>query len=151
MDSLTIYHNTSDKEVVDKVLDTGQTFNVVLKDGHSILSPVFEIQMTDYSFNYCYFPKFNRYYYITDIIKLTGGRCELHCKCDVLMSWKVGIRNCKAILKRQQTNGNLYLNDDKFYLLNKQELTTVKFPNSFSKTGSLVLIVNGGNGSGYES
>lgn len=150
------YVMRSDAKDAVKNLGDPVTVNVTLKeDDSSLLNPVLRISKNQIpqGVNYLFLPEapFGRYYFIKDINFREGGVAEIVCHGDVLCSFLQELKQLSCVLRRQETNGNLYFNDDKFYVLNKQELTTVKFPNSFSKSPNLILTVNGGNGGAYES
>lgn len=114
------YHNYSDNKVVDKHLtQIGNTISsAVIKDNVSVTDPVFILKdFTNFNpatANYCYIDSLNRYYYITDIIILTPSVYEIHCHVDVLKTYASGIRNNTAIIARQQSLKDLYLQDGIF-------------------------------------
>lgn len=72
------------------------------RDSISITNPVVTIEtdkdITQY--NYCYIPKFRRYYYIEDIICERKNIYTLSCSVDSLMSFKEYILNQICIITR---------------------------------------------------
>lgn len=70
----------------------GTSKNVRLKDSTSIINPVLEMDRFAYnhSWNYCYIPDFERYYFINDTV-YNNAVCEVSCRVDVLASWKTQI------------------------------------------------------------
>ena len=67
----------------------GTTKTVRLKDGCSVINPVFLLTGYDLSNNYVSWG--NRYYYIDDIIILHNDLAEYHCSTDVLATYKDNI------------------------------------------------------------
>lgn len=62
--------------------------------------------------NYVYIDTFDRYYWCTVSLD-TANRMILSCKVDYLMSWKNSIRNCPAMILRNENIGINYVIDKK--------------------------------------
>lgn len=138
--------NSSPVEKIGKTLSDGLNFDVVLKDDTSILKPVLLLSsptpITGY--NYMYIPDFSRYYFIDDIRSVRNGQWEVSAHVDVLETYKTAILANSAVVKRQENNYNLYLNDPEFKVYNGERIQTLKFPSTgFNKQLSYVLVVNG--------
>ena len=99
---LRLYKNSSADNVVNKSIKLLHEFEeVIFKEDSSIYTPVILIGgIKNEAFmdlesiakcNYFSLPKFDRYYYITDIIMKKGQCIEIHGKVDVLMSFKADI------------------------------------------------------------
>ena len=90
---LILYKQAATPERVDKtayLTQVGTVTGVVLKSDVDLMQPVF-ILKTDplvYNANYLYCSFTSRYYYITDITALTGGRIAISCMVDVLYTYK---------------------------------------------------------------
>ena len=96
------------------------------------------------SFNYMYIADFGRYYFIDDIVSINQGIWEVSGHVDVLETYKTAILANKAIVKRQQSKYNLYLDDPDFHAYNYERIQTLQFPvNTFSKALEYVLVCNG--------
>lgn len=144
------YINKSATNVVDKDISE-QTPDLVgtLRDGCSIIDPVILVQANSPGFqanhsNYIYIEEFGRYYYITNIVSVNNTLWELHCHVDVLMSYKDQIKAQVAIVTRQESKYNLYL-DDGVFMAYQNPIVQTKF---FSveapfDTQSFVLMVAG--------
>lgn len=131
-----------DITIIDDVLAT-------IKGALSVENPVLILQYKSdiqSKVNYVYIPEYNRYYFVTDIINLTGGRYELHCKVDVLMSFKDYILNLTCIVDKQSSkdNANMYLDDGSFVVQSKEFVDTINFPRGFNDNGEFILITAGG-------
>ena len=142
---LTMYCNKSDNNTINKELvQQGTDISGVWKENTSMLYPVVIIDKIDVTnINYTYITDFGRYYYITDIKALTGGRVALYCAVDVLETWKSYILAQQAIISRQENKYNLFLNDEVFRSYQNPILQTLEFPNGFTKQ-EFVLVVAGG-------
>lgn len=140
--------SVDDKRTVTKQFTVTSTLpSVVVKDNCSITDPVLEIvKPSDMGVNYVYVPEWGRYYFINNIEVLTGGRVALHCHVDVLMSYRVSIRQLSCIIDKAEnvSNANLYKNDGSFVTLAKTQNQVINFNSGFSDTGSYILMVAGG-------
>ena len=96
--------------------------------------------------NYMSIPAFGRVYFITDIRSISDKLCEVSGHCDVLSTYKAGIRANNAIVGRSATKGNwnLYLNDPMLKVTNKSNIITKTGWTAFPKDQfSLMLITMG--------
>lgn len=147
MVNVEMYINRSPSEKIGKDLQTGRSYTCLLKDGCSVLKPILILQDVNndiYTFNYIYISTFNRYYFIDDIVSLNNNRWQISAHVDVLETYKTAILSQSAVIRRQQKNYNLYLNDPDFITYNNDSIQTLKFSGSdFNKTLSYVLVVNG--------
>lgn len=143
------YRNNSPTNFVDKELDLLETLNGTLRDGSSIIDPVIMVQANAPGFqsnqvNYLYVEQFGRYYYITNIISVNYTLWELHCHVDVLMSYKEQIRQQTAIVARQESQYNLFLDDGIFMAYQNPLIQTKYFSNATPfETQEFVLVVAG--------
>ena len=114
--NITLYKTKSANNVINKKLVSEKNLgnNCILSDNTSVTSPAVIIggvksldTISDY--NYTYIPQCHRYYYINDIIALSGGRVKLLLSVDVLMSFKTDILNSTQLVTRQKNQGKMYL------------------------------------------
>lgn len=143
--SIILQRNNSEKNKVDKTLTTLSTMTGTLKNETSIIDPVifFEASLSDLkNCNYCTISEFGRSYFVNNIRSIRNGLVELTCHVDVLSTYKSQIREQFAIVKRQQENWNLYLNDGSFKVYQNPMVLTKQFPAGFS-TPSFVMAVAG--------
>lgn len=88
--------NSTAQPVPPMPADTvSETYQCVLKDGTSLLSPTIELRGASFddapSFNYCYIEALNkRYYYVTNIY-WAMGTWLFDLSCDVLATYKASI------------------------------------------------------------
>lgn len=125
--------------------ESGSMFNLEL-----VLSYSDVIRKYTHELNYLYIKKFKRYYYIRDIILVPEG-VKLICEVDVLMSFKDGIRDCKAFILRQENRKNYDIIDSKLIYDQKHKISYKVVSGSpfsrahISNIGSCItLTVNGG-------
>lgn len=106
---ITIGTTNSDRRVLHKNynLPPENTYEVTVKDNCSVLNPVFILTYRNgvAQCNYCKCESFGRFYYIDDVVMLTGGRCEIHCSVDVLESYQSQIENLTVNVSRQADSG----------------------------------------------
>lgn len=146
-----LYKNLSENNVIGKTLTQIKSVEANLKNDVSVINPTFILYYTDniLQSNYCFIPKFNRYYFIDEIVPITGDRCIVKCRVDVLESFKDDIKSLTVILDKSQSiyKSNKYLDDGSFIVENKDFNTIHNFPNGFNDEGTFILICAGGGGS----
>lgn len=141
--------STSEIVAINKDISIIDDVSATIKGALSVENPVLILQYKSdiqSNVNYVYIPEYNRYYFVTDIINLTGGRYEIHCKVDVLMSFKDYILNLSCIVDKQSSkdNANMYLDDGSFVVQSKEFVDTINFPRGFNDNGEFILITAGG-------
>lgn len=143
---INLINNSSEPERVDKNLTTITMVFGELVNETSIIDPVFRIEcdITQViNCNYATVEAFGRSYFITDIKSVRDGIADFYGHCDVLSTYKVGIRANSAIIRKQSENWNLYLNDGSFKIYQNPIVLTKEFPSGFT-TQEIVLAVAGG-------
>ena len=147
--NITLYKTKSANNVINKKLESEKNLgnSCVLGDNTSVTSPTVIIggitsldTISDY--NYAYIAQCHRYYYINDIIALSGGRVKLLLSVDVLMSYKTDILNSTQLVTRQKNKGKMYLADADWTIDGRTYLRSQYFnENHFSpQNDSFVLI-----------
>lgn len=151
-----IYKTKSAPNVVNKTLTEVVAFDeVIFKEDTSLLNPTIIINgvsnASSYTIadigtsNYFFIPKVNRYYFITDITMMSGGRVAITGKVDVLMSFKSDILGSTQLIVRQEKKTNNYLIDTDIPLSSKKQVIEHEFGESIADSGYYILAVNGGN------
>lgn len=141
---------TSEKRELDKTVSYSVSLSGTLRNETNVVNPSILVEAnisTLAGCNYMSIPAFNRVYFITDIRSISKSLCEVSGHCDVLSSFKSGIRSNIAVVGRSATQGNwnLFLNDPMTKVTNKSTIITKhagfkQFPkNQFS----LMLITMG--------
>ena len=105
------------KNTVTKSLYNQKTYsNCIIKETTNLENMTITIQdFTDVadvvSYNYAYIPKLSRFYFINNFEFLTGGRINIQCNCDLLMSFKSDILQSYQLIERQEFLQNRYIVD----------------------------------------
>ena len=114
--NITLYKNKSANNVINKKLESEKNLgdSCILADNTSVTRPTVIIGRiasldTISDFNYAYIPQCHRYYYINDIIALSGGRVKLLLSVDVLKTYASDILASTQLLTRQKNQGKMYL------------------------------------------
>lgn len=144
-----LYINSSENNRLEKTISQLATFSGELRSECSIIDPVitFEGSLSDFAgANYLYIQSFNRYYFIRNIRSIRTGLVEVTAHVDVLMSFADAIKDNTAIIKRNASKWNLYLNDGSLKCYQNPMILTKAFPSGFT-TQEFVLAVAGGAGS----
>ena len=141
-----LYKNSSENNVIGKSLVQIKSVECNLKNDVSVVNPTFVLSYTDsiLDSNYCFIPKFNRYYFIDEIIPITGDRSIIKCKVDVLESFKNDIKSLTAIINKQETIADKFIDDGSWVVENKDFLQSYNFSNGFNDNGEFILITAGG-------
>ena len=146
-----LYKNLSENNVIGQSLAQIKSVEANLKNDVSIINPTLILYYTAniLDSNYCFIPKFSRYYFIDEIVPISGDRCIVKCRVDVLESFKEDIKSLTVILDKAQSiyKSNKYLDDGSFIVENKDFNTIHNFPNGFNEEGTFILICAGGGGS----
>lgn len=142
------YNNNSENNVLNKSLSNEYLLTGFLRDSSDIRNPTIKVNTNDniIGYNYCYIPKFNRYYFITDITIVRTGIYDITLKCDVLMSFRNEILESYAIINSTTTDKtNKYLSSDIYKSLVKDFTSVIQFPSGLLDSGEYILITAGGN------
>ena len=134
--SILLQQNNSEDNRVTKNVNTIASVNGVLKDDTSIIDPVILIRCDLSSVvncNYMTIPSFNRSYFVRNIKSVRNGLVEFNCHVDVLSSFADSIKGNSAIIKRQENDWNLYLNDGTLRVYQNSSVLTKSFPSGFNK------------------
>lgn len=130
---------------------SGTDLSIILKDGCSIAAPSIQLDLglnsSPASYNYCYIPAFNRYYWITNWI-FSGRLWTAQCRVDSLASFKsqIGASNC--YVTRSASSYNMRVVDSYYPALakNTHEAATTESP--FDKNNGCYVVGIQGKGSG---
>lgn len=82
--------------------ELGTVSNVILKDETNLMEPTFILKTNPivYNANYLFCEFTSRYYYINSIDAMSGGRIAIHCKIDVLYTYRNEILNSTCWVER---------------------------------------------------
>lgn len=88
----------------------GKIYSCTPRHSISVLSPVVSIKYDGMlSVNYAYIPRYNRYYWVTNIVNTASGLWQLSLTVDVLASFKDDVLNASEYVARSAVayNGNI--------------------------------------------
>ena len=141
-----LYKNLSENNVIGKSLTQINTLECNFKNDVSVINPTLVLLYADsiLDSNYCFIPKFNRYYFIDEIIPITGDRSIIKSRVDVLESFKDDIKSLTAIINKQETIADKFIDDGSWIVENKDFLQSYNFSNGFNNSGEFILITAGG-------
>lgn len=145
MFDIVLMTNSSEKNKMDKTLTTISTISGTLKNATSIIDPVIIIEGDLSSFtgcNYMSIPTFGRSYFVNNIRSIGNNLFEVSGHVDVLSTYKTEIRRNSAIIRKQQHQWNLYLNDGSLRVYQNPQVVTKTFSSGFTKL-EFVLAVAG--------
>lgn len=147
--------NTSNNNVAKKKIAVLRNVTFHFKDESEIINPTVIIsrEIPDVeNCNYLYVEELERYYYINEIT-LEHQRYILQCHVDVLMSFYDKILEQRAIIERNGSLGNLYLEDEKIKCFSMTRFQTFPWldssgnPKGFrvggSKVKNFILTISG--------
>lgn len=120
---------------------TGEISNVIIKEDTNLMAPTFILKTNPivYNSNYLFNDFTSRFYFIESIEALTGGRIAIHCKIDVLMTYRNEIKASEAWIDCSSNCDDLFHQDYPFNSdFNYKEC---KFPSSpFDMAGDATAI-----------
>lgn len=154
--NIAVYINSADNRQVDKTSYLSQVGNYTgtARGEFSVQNPVFDVVVespeTIMNANYLYCVEYGRYYYISEVQIIRSKLVEMKCHVDVLNTFKTQIKSNTALIKRNENDWSLYIDDG---LLNayQNNIEGVKvFSNHFlAESGfSYVLMVAGSGSTG---
>ena len=137
--------NSSEDNRVDKTLTDIFNKVCVLKNDTEIVNPTLVINTNISAMknvNYFTINELGRSYFVKSIKSIRNGVVEVVGHCDVLSSNKAALRSNTAIISRNESKYNLYLDDGTFRTYSNPHILTRKFPQGFSNC-EFVLAVAG--------
>lgn len=142
--NITLMHTSQPNNAMNKNPSTVSTITGALRSDTSIKNPVITVNSSVnvlVGANYLFIPSFNRYYYIIDIVAKTNVTSEIHCKVDVLHSFRDEILANGAIVTRQASSsvGNVLLDDSIYTVASPQFVDTYSYGGSFG-TGFVLTV-----------
>lgn len=125
-----LYKTADDRRRIGKSLTDGFGINdIEIKRDTNILNPSIIIKYFSgiMTYNYCFISIFNRYYYITNINVLSGGRVELVCEVDVLNTYATNIKAISAILVCGSVGAPTMIIDNRLPIKQTKNVKTYEF------------------------
>lgn len=147
---ITYWTGFSKKKNSTKQPTSGTDVSVVLKNNTSLLNPTFECASVPANINYCYCSDFGRYYFVTNVTHILGGRILIDCECDVLATFKSLIGSYSAFVERAASSYDLNISDAEIYSTTEIVQSAITAGDTlgidYSYTGTYVVTVVGKTG-----
>lgn len=140
---LKLYKTKDDSSVVSKTLTDEKIFNnVTIHNEAEILAPVLTVTTNTNlsSYNYAYIERYGRFYFVS-VTAGTNGMWKIHCKVDVLMSYKNDIKQLTGTVDRQEKDFNGYLPDSGYKAKAYKQIVTKTFPNGMNDDSFILMTV----------
>lgn len=122
----------------------GTEIDVRLKDNCSVESPIFILSSPVPDYNYC--QAFGHYYYVTDIVNVNAGMCEMSCTEDYMATYKTDIGNIDAFIE-YDTSSNTELPDTRLACVSTPSVSvnTGTVNSFFDISGTIIVTATGQN------
>ena len=142
---INLYNNHSPPNYVNKSISQVDSIEGTLREPTSIIDPVVIIERgTPMGFNYVHIPIFNRYYFVIGISSENSNLVAVAMHVDVLMTYREVIAQMNAVIKRQENQYNLYLDDGIFKAYQNTKHKLIKFPNGFTDFSYILALAGNG-------
>lgn len=147
--SVSIGTCSSEKRALDKSFSAVTTATGTLRNESNVVNPSILVEVgvgTIATCNYMEISTFGRKYYITDMTSMGDNLTLVSGHCDVLATYKDGIRSNTAVISRSATEGNwnLYLNDNMTKINNRKKIIVRKGFTAFPKNQFTMILVTTG-------
>lgn len=140
----------SENNQIGKTITVIDSVQAIAKKDCSIDKPVLELVYNSAmdTINYFYIPEWQRYYFKTGIIAMTGSRYQISGRTDVLESFKYDILDLKITLDSVEAGYNRYINGGQWIRNVKDKTDIIPFSSGLLNNGEYILITAGGIGGG---
>lgn len=137
--TVTLYNCQDDKRVANKTLSVASApISAQIYEDSSVMNPrlILEWNMTYTTYNYMYIQEYGRYYFITDIVATSGGKCIITAHVDVLKTYFSVYSALPAIVTRNSRLSqyswarSTWVNDPKLPISSGKTIRAVKFEGS---------------------
>ena len=156
---LNTYHTSDDSRTISKTLTNQLDYTCQLLDSAEMVTPTLRVRCTSETFNanYCYISFFDRYYFITGQTVETANTILIHCRLDVLYTYRNALLSSKFLVTRNENIGSTYIPDNMLPLKGNKEMKVIEFTggdfnldSATENSYNFVLNVAGG-GSGQQT
>lgn len=139
------YNTTSPNNKIIKDISDGYEVDNVEPFGEIDLNnPQLLMGSISSAYNYCYISEYDKYYFVDEPIRTQNGLSIYPLRIDSLMSNASQILELDAVIERQESIFNEYINDGTFVPDTREFIQCVNFSGGFNSTGELILITAGG-------
>lgn len=150
METITFYNYDGHPNTVNKVLNEPHEFNGSLRQTLDVLRPQLSITaLYRPTYNYCYIPSLNRYYFVTGIEFAGNKKYDLSLQVDVLKTYESEIMNATATVQESDTP-QPYVSTRRSVYDRRPNFEQLDFPTKglFNDEGSIVMVTIKGKENG---
>lgn len=148
MFNATFYQFGKKKNSTRRPTNGGMPFAIQLLEPCGVLNPTIKIKTNNpRSYNYCYIPLFDRYYFVNEWIS-DHDFWTAHLSVDVLASWKNSILNSTQFVLRAASKNDPYIVDNFYQITSDTDIANqVVGPlgHPFTDTNMLYVLVISNN------
>lgn len=150
METITFYNYDGHPNTVNKVLNEPHEFNGSLRQTLDVLRP--QLSITDLyrpTYNYCYIPSLNRYYFVTGVEFAGNKKYDLSLQVDVLKTYENEIMNATATVQESDTP-QPYVSTRQSVYDRRPNFEQLEFPTKglFNDEGSIIMVTIKGKENG---
>lgn len=148
--TVTYWTGFSKRKNSTKQPTSGTDATVKLKDNCSVINPTIQTVGIPANANYFYISDFGRYYFVSNVTKISNAITEFNLEVDVLASYKTDIGNTAAMILRSSSGYNVWIPDDEVYVSTQKTIVrTVGATSAYfgDSTGCYLLTVINKKGS----
>lgn len=142
--TLSIGKVTEDPRKVDKTYASTVSLTGTLREECSVMDPTVLVKTSAASIagcNYMYISEFGRYYFITDITAVSDTLSRVSGHCDVLNTYKAGIKSNTGIVKRSTSAGDPFINDGSMRVRTTKTFTPYMFGKQFTDYSYILVTI----------
>ena len=127
--TLNTYHTADDPRTITKTLTNQIDYTCQLIDSAEMVAPTLRVRCTSETFNanYCYISFFDRYYFVTGQTVETANTILIHCKLDVLYTYRNALLSSTFLVTRNENIGSTYIPDTMLPLKGNKEMKVIEF------------------------
>lgn len=144
--TIELYNNASDSEHLVKNITLADTLTGSLRGEADVMEPEIMIEgdgsILEPTVNYVRIVEWGRYYYIRSKSSVRNNMIQLKLFGDPGMTFANNIKALSGIVRRQENDWNLYIDDGSFLTYANDLYYTKNFPNALSDN-QFILVTTG--------
>ena len=145
MIEILFYNNSQDKATINKTLNGATSLSGLFIQPFNIINPVIVIRSnTPVTFNYCFVPSLNRYYFVESITVQTANTYQISLSVDVLQTYAQEILNSTGTILTRE-NANKFISSRETIFDVRPHFVKLELQKPFDETGEILLVTVKGN------
>ena len=125
--TLNTYHTADDPRTISKTLTNQIDYTCQLIDSAKLITPTLRVRCTSETFNANYVSCFDRYYFVTEQTVETANTILIHCRLDVLYTYRNALLSSTFLVTRNENIGSTYIPDTMLPLKGNKEMKVIEF------------------------